>query len=260
MNSTKATGSDGIPTVLLRLCGDTLAPSLTLLFNRSLREGKFPESMKRACIRPLFKAGDPSQPNNYRPVSLLPVVSKILERIVHEQLSDFLESQDLLPMEQFGIRSHHSTSDALVLTVEQIQQAQVARLYTGVAFVDMSKAFDKVPHQTLVGPSKSAAYASSCGVPQGSVLGQLLLVVYVRDMPHMVRPYGVTPTQFADDISLRASAETPAIVAQRLSGAVQHLSDWLRQLGLILNETKTQILPIPPHRSPPFALRVTCNS
>eukprot|EP00117_Sycon_ciliatum_P027331 scpid87759/ scgid22230/ Putative uncharacterized transposon-derived protein ZK1236.4 len=84
-----------------------------------------------------------------------------------------------------------------------------------------------------IGPSKSAAYASSCGVPQGSVLGPLLFVVYVRDIPHVVRPYGVTPTQFADDISLRASAETPAIVAQRLSGAVQHLSDWLRQLGLI---------------------------
>ena len=195
-------------------------------------------------------------------------------------------------MEQFGFRSHHSTSDALVLTVEQIKQAQVARLYIGVAFVDMSKAFDKVQHQTLVsdlyalgiggvalqwmahyltdrqqyvqiGQSKSAAYASSCGVPQGSVLGPLLFVVYVRDIPHVVRPYGViTPTQFADDISLRASAETPAIVAQRLSSGVQHLSDWLRQRGLILilNETKTQIPPIPPHRAPPFALRVTCNS
>lgn len=289
LNPRKATGSDEIPAALLRSCADILAPSLSLLFNRSLAHGCFPDEMKIGTIRPLFKGGDPSQPRNYRPVSLLPVVSKVLERLVHEQLSDYLTRHSLIPDTQFGYRKHHSTSDALLLAVEGISQARAAHLHTGIAFVDMSKAFDKVQHQTLiydlfnigisgsvlrwlanylsgrhqyvqVGMNKSNPYASSSGVPQGSVLGPLLFVIYVREISTSLNHFHVNTVQFADDISLRASCTTPVLVSQRLTAAVQYLADWLRRRGLILNEAKTQILSIAPQRGQSTHLYVRCNS
>ena len=229
-NPTKATGSDGIPAALLRAHADVLAPSLALLFNKSMREGHFPAPMKVASISPLFKGGDPSIAKNHRPVSLMSIVSKLLEQVIHDQLTQYLCRHDLFPPTQFGYRSHHSTCDALVLAVEGICQAQTKKYFTGIAFVDMSKAFDKVKHQTLiqdlfevgiggtvlqwladylsdgtqyvkVGQVQSSPYTSFSGVPQGSVLGPLLFVLYVRDIAKELSPYNVATLQFADDIS-----------------------------------------------------------
>ena len=115
---------------LLQMHADILATSLTLLFNKSLREGQFPTAMKVGKILPLFKAGDPNQPKNYRPVSLLPKVSKVLECIVHKQLPQYLNTNNFLPTRQFGYRHQHSTADALVLAVENINEAQAAGQHT----------------------------------------------------------------------------------------------------------------------------------
>ena len=289
LDTRKATGSDDIPASLLQMHADILAPSLTLLFNKSLREGQFPAAMKVGKIRPLFKAGDPSQPKNYRPVSLLPIVSKVLERIVHKQLLQYLNTNNFLPTSQFGYRHQHSTADALALAVENINEAQAAGQHTGVAFVDMSKAFDKVKHSILVedlfelgltstalqwfsdylmyrrqyvetGKTRSTTYDSQSGVPQGLVLGPLLFVLYVRDIAGDLAPHDVTTIQFADDISLRASSPQPEVVSQRLTAAVQYLATWLKKRGLILNETKTQILAIPHHRAAALDINVVCNS
>ena len=212
----KATGSDGIPCYVLRHCARVLAPSLTILMNASLAMGKVPMMLRLAHIRPIFKAGDPETAKNYRPISLLPVVSKILESIVHKRLCVLLTEHDLLPAEQFAYRAHHSTEDAVLLAVDQFYEAADQHLHTGVVLIDMSKAFDKVQHQTLLqdlfelgvsstaldwfadylsarrqcvvtaNGTRSEETACTCGVPQGSVLGPILFAIYtiVRDVSH----------------------------------------------------------------------------
>ena len=119
----KAKGSGGIPCYVLRHCARVLAPSLTILMDASLAMGTVPLMLKLAHIRPMSKAGDPGTAKNCRPISLLPVVSKILERIVHKRLCMLLTEHDLLPAEQFAYRAHHSTKDAVLLAVDQFYEA-----------------------------------------------------------------------------------------------------------------------------------------
>ena len=110
------------------------------------------------------------------------------------------------------------------------------------------------------GKTRSTTYDSQSGVPQGSVLGPLLFVLYMRDIAGDLAPHAVTTIQFADDISLRASSPQPDVVFQRLTAAVQYLATWLKKRGLILNKTKTQILAIPHHRAAALDINVVCNS
>ena len=143
----KATGSDGIPGHLLKCCADILAASVATLFNASLVNGTVPTAFKLAHVIPLFKAGDPSIPTNFRPVSLLPILSKLLEKVVQKKLAQFLDISGTLPTTQFAFRAGHSTEDALVLMLNRILIARDKRLCTGICLLDMSKAFDKVRHE-----------------------------------------------------------------------------------------------------------------
>ena len=271
LDTSKATGSDGIPAFLLKSCADLLAPSLTLIFNASLAVGSVPDGMKLAHVTPVFKAGNPQDPGNYRPVSLLPIVSKLLERIVHRQLSSFLDKENLYPPCQFGFRRQHSTEDALVFVTDTFVRARDAGQITGAVLVDMSKAFDKVRHQVLIndlfelGISGSALvwfadYLSNrrqivhiaenysppfpcmCGVPQGSVLGPLLFVLYVRSIQSIVSEFCVKVIQFADDILLYVCGTQKNALSNSLSAAVSAISTWLSNRNLILNARKTQVL------------------
>ena len=149
----KATGSDGIPANILHTCADELAGSLTCIFNESLATGIFPILYKIASVTPLLKAGDPCPASNYRPISLLPIVSKLLEKIVLKQLRKYIEDNpdlNILPPQQFAYRSHHSTEDALSCAINRWQCSLEERNVVGVFFLDMSKAFDRIRHDTLL--------------------------------------------------------------------------------------------------------------
>ena len=285
----KATGSDGIPGMLLKVCADILAPSLTLIINKSLETGTIPTEMKLAHISPLHKAGDRQNPRNYRPVSLLPIASKILERIISEQLKQFLEESGAIPPMQFAYRCMHSTEDALTVATERLLVARDTGLVSAVALIDLSKAFDKVRHkemiaalqkigingcalewfvnylsdrkqQVVIGQNKSEPFLVSCGVPQGSVLGPTLFSIYVRELPTVVTSPSIQVLQYADDIMLHASAATADAVKDHLTEAVSSLADWLRSLGLILNETKSQVLWVSSANQPIEQLQVKCNT
>ena len=114
----KATGSDGIPGLLLKQCAAVIAPSLTAIFNVSLTTGELPRAFKVANIAPVYKSGDREEAGNYRPISLLPIVSKVLEKIVSAQLKRFIQRNNLLPETQFAYRANHSTEDALTYAVK----------------------------------------------------------------------------------------------------------------------------------------------
>ena len=207
----KAMGSDGIPGIVLKNCARNLSPFLQQIINTSLANGTVPSLYKVSHISPLFKNGDPSLARNYRPVSLLPVVSRILEHFVKTQLTKFLHDHSLLPPSQFAYRKSHSTEDALVLATNRWLLAKSERKHTGVIMVDMSKAFDRVQHGRLiqvlfeygighipllwfcsyltdrrqivrVKDVFSKSVECSRGVPQGSVLGPLLFVLYTSQM------------------------------------------------------------------------------
>jgi len=212
LNTWKSAGSDGIPPILMKSAAPELASSLADIFNESLATGCVPKLYKIANVCPVPKKGDASNPNNYRPVSLLPVASKILERIVYDQLQDHLSRQQpsCLPPQQHAYRKCHSCEDALAHGINNWQRALDRSEVVAVAVLDLSKAFDCVLHGHLlrdlfdcnVGGSAltwfrnyladrtqqvrvprlaaGASYPCSRGVPQGSVLGPCLFTLYTR--------------------------------------------------------------------------------
>lgn len=285
----KAMGSDEIPGMVLSMCATVLAVPLAAIVNASLSAGNVPPTFKLSHVSPLFKAGDPTLPKNYRPVSLLPVVSRILEYFVKQQLMNYLNENSLLPESQFAYRRCHSTEDAVVCAVNRWQLAKSDRKYTGVVMVDMSKAFDRVRHVRLInvlfglgvsgavlqwfvsylsdrtqcvriGDELSNPSMCTRGVPQGSVLGPLLFILYTRDICHIIKQ-PVLHQEFADDIILDYSNSDPNVVCTKLTNALTCLANWLGDIGLLLNASKTQVMMLPPRGAPATSTPyiVKCN-
>ena len=277
VNLFKTTGSDQIPSIILQKCYLTIAPTLTRIINISMSSGEFPMSFTLSHVSPLFRSGDPTLPKNYRPVSLLSGIPCITEAFVKNKITQYLDCKQLLPSTQFAYRALHSTEDALTYAVDRWQMAQAECKYTGIVFVDMSKAFDRVRYERLVtelfklGISGAAlnwfcSYLSghtqqikwqdqlsgtvpySRGVPQGSVLGPLLFVIYTADVKSTMPP-DVADQEFADDIALDCSNACPKQVCESLSSAVTNLAKWLDDIGLLLNAQKTQVLFVKPRGS-----------
>ena len=150
MSSSRAVGLDGMPIQAVRRCFDVIGPLLLHLINKSIVTGVFPERWKIACVVPILKAGDRSVASNYRPISLLPIMSKIAERVVCTQLSRYLSENHLMSACQYAYRRGHSTEDAVIdavsWAVNKIDNGELASITT----IDLSKAFDSVDHGVLL--------------------------------------------------------------------------------------------------------------
>ena len=150
LKKTKSTGLDMIPARILKITANIIASSMPWIFNLSLKKGTFVDEWKKAWVLPIYKSGNRSNCENYRPISILPVISKILERCVFNQLYNFLNENSLLSKHQFGFRPKNSTLTALIQMCDELHQNLDNSKLNGVVFPDIRKAFDSVDHKILL--------------------------------------------------------------------------------------------------------------
>ena len=227
--------------------------------NLSILSEVVPSGFKQARVLPLFKKGSKLHPGNYRPVSVLSVLSKILERAVHVQLSEYLCKRNLMYEHQSGFRGAYSTETCLLGLTDYIKGEMGRGNLVGLVLMDLQKAFDTVNHGIILDKLSSMGVASTswfksylsgrsqcvevdgersyfesitCGVPQGSILGPLLFLVYVNDMHLSV---GCHLSLYADDSALIFSHRDPSIIAEKLSTELSHCRDWLIENKLSLS-------------------------
>ena len=260
---------DNIDMALVKNIIKFIATPLTHICNLSFSSGIFPDLMKMAKIIPLYKAGGKSQFTNYRPVSLLPQFSKILERLFNNRLNNFIEKNNVISESQYGFRANRSTSSALMDLIEQITDNLDNKQITIGIFIDLKKAFDTVNHQLLIKKLRyygvrgkantwlqsyldnrkqfvyfndhcSEANTVKCGVPQGSILGPLLFIIYINDIVNVSDLLKFV--LFADDTNLFASGNNIKSLCSMISGELEKLNTWFCVNKLSLNLTKTSFM------------------
>lgn len=248
---------------------DGISKPLTHIFNLSFQTGQFPDQMKIAKVIPLYKTGDKHHFTNYRPVSLLPQFSKILEKLFSDKLDKFMDKHRLLTDSQYGFRTNRSTSLALTELIEEITNSIDQKKYAVGVFVDLKKAFDTINHDILInklerygirgvvlkwvssylqnrqqfvkmGEYKSKCLDISCGVPQGSVLGPKLFIMYINDICKVSEILKFV--LFADDTNIFCSGENLQQLLDLITSEIIKIKKWFDINKLSLNLSKTKIM------------------
>ena len=264
-----SSGIDNISSKLLKEIRATIIVPLVTIINKSLTEGIVPDQMKLAKVIPVFKAKDKQMFNNYRPISLLPCISKILEKVIHKRLYNFLTSNEVLYLSQYGFRPKHSTVHAVTELMYNVLTALENDDYTLSVFLDLSKAFDTIDHSILLkkldfygirgvalnwfrsyllnrqqlvklNKTESNTMVVTCGVPQGSVLGPLLFIIYTNDLPINIKH--AKSILFADDTTLYYSSKCIQDLYHTMNSELDILSDWFKANKLSLNAKKTNYM------------------
>ena len=269
INTNKSSGIPHISTSILKEAFLTVPNIVTYIFNKSFENSECPNSWKIANVVPLQKEGNKQLVTNLRPVSLLPVQSKIIEKIVHNRLFEHLQEHDLLCKEQGGFRKGHSTVSTASLFVNEIYKSINDKKYAIVAYLDIKKAFDTVNHQILlkkcekIGISgnllnwlknylsdrKQTTMANNvtsdtedivCGVPQGSILGPLLFLIYINDINTCLR--GTINFLYADDTVLLCNGSDLEGMCQSMQEDSDSIFRWCASNKLTINIKKTKYM------------------
>ena len=278
LDTNKAVGPDLIHNKVLKSCASTLTRPLTILFNRSLSEGKFPQIWKNAQVTPIFKKGNQQKVNNYRPISLLSCIGKVLEICVQKHVLTYLIENDIISQHQSGFLPHHSTIYQLLNIYDDIGSSLDNNTITQAVFFDISKAFDKVWHRGLIAKLQAAGirgnllswfkdYLSNrkqsvvisgqkssyqpikAGVPQGSVLGPTLFLVFINDI---VRNLKATVKLFADDTSLYLCLDNTQERANIINSDLNKIADWSKSWKVTFNPAKTELINFTRKRNPTY--------
>ena len=269
MNAKKSSDIFGISPRFLKSSAFELHKKLTTLFNMSLNQGKFPNILKKTKVIPIFKAGSKMEVGNYRPISLLPLFGKLLEKLMYARMYSFLIKHNLLVGNQYGFQKSKSTEHAIFDIHSQIIDSFENQEIPCCIFLDFAKAFDTVNHEILLnkltyygfrGLSQKwlSSYLSNrtqcvqignelsdfkhidCGVPQGSVLGPLLFLLYINDI---VSSSNILKFQlFADDTCIFYSNKSRDVLESTLNNELIKVNDWLIVNKLSLNVSKSNVL------------------
>ena len=260
-----APGHDDIPLSLIKEVVSILSPILCHLFNCSFSYGIFPDLLKIARVTPVFKHGDEYLADNYRPVSVLCTLSRIIEKLMLARLSHFCQNNNILTSSQFGFQSNKSTETAVMKLTNDILNEMDNNNFT----LDLSKAFDTVDHHILsrklynygirgtslkwfksylcerkqfvkFGDEQSTLLLLKCGVPQGSILGPLLFLIYINDMINSSKL--LKYILFADDSTLYASHSDLNYLVNLINEEIKHVHNWIQANKLTLNVKKTHYM------------------
>ena len=263
INTSKSQGPDGIPPWFLNRYASHLTPIIHDIFQSSVDSGQVPNAWKEANITAIFKKGSRAETSNYRPISLTPVISKLLEHIIHSHIMKHLEQHHILTDHQHGFRAKRSTETQLIQTIHDISKSLDVKKTVDMAILDFTKAFDKVPHKRLIhklkyygitGPisswiesfltertqqvvingSASTPIQVTSGVPQGTVLGPLFFLLYINDLPNNLTS---NVRLFADDCLLYLPVKSDNDTSL-LQNDLLKLEEWQNTWLMKFNPTK----------------------
>ena len=265
LKKNKSPGFDDVSSNIVILNKNYISRPLIHIIKLSINEGIFPEALKLAKVCPIYKNNDQSEVSNYRPVSVLSVFSKIFERVIYNRIYNHFNENNLFYTKQFGFRKNHSTEHAIIEIVDQITKGFENNNFTLGLFIDLSKAFDTVDHFILLEKIKhygvinkmydwlksylterkqyvinkeSGELKMMCGVPQGSILGPLLFLIYVNDLNNASAK--LNAIMFADDTNLFLSNNNIRKLYSDMNCELRNVNEWFNANKLSLNVDKTK--------------------
>lgn len=265
----KSTGPDSIPIALVKECKDLLSPILSILINRSVEEGFFPNELKKAEVVPIFKKGERNKIENYRPIALLSVFSKIFERVLYERTAHFLDLHNAISLSQHGFRKGYSTESASAEMTQHIFECMDRNECVVVLLFDLTRAFDSVdvdfvcvkldklgvrgninnvyrsfltdrPFCVKIGDGYSKDYLMELGTPQGSILGPLIFTIFINDLIDFVKSARLFV--YCDDTTAVISDPDPGNLSRKALACFNEVSQWCKANNLMLNHNKTQVV------------------